>query len=160
MERSVVLVFAVVVSSRNKSPMLKERTLRSFRYDNLLSPNCLGSTRVDRVVLSESSVAVGLAIRGADGVSLLAEHLVDLVAEALSTVRRRAGGGRAVGGAGPIAELVAYGVVVSDVLGASDAASSYIVGLAGNLRGVRNVRGGGSRAELEDWGLPVVALQC
>jgi hypothetical protein len=83
--------------------------------------------------------------------------LVDLVAEARSAV-----GGRAVGGpslAGLVAQLVGHGAGVADVLGAADAALSHVVSFAGDLRSVRNVGGCGGRAKLEDWGLPVVALQ-
>jgi len=153
-ERKIVVVSAVVVSSKKQIPRVEERTVWPFlplRAFIIIGLDYLGGTSIDRVVLSEgrSVGGGGGAVRGALGGSFLAEDLVNLVAEALSAV----GGGAVCGasGAGLVAELVGHGASVANVLGAADAAFSYVVGLAGDLRGMRDVRGGGSRAELEDW---------
>jgi len=134
--------------------------VRPFHYyDPPISPDCgLDGAGEYRVVLAEGS-SVGGSVRGAHVVTFLAKDLVNLVAEALSTIRG-AVGGRTIGGASLVTELVAHGAGVADVLRSADAAFGYVVRLAGDLRGVGDVRGGRSRAELEDWRLPVIALQC
>jgi hypothetical protein len=98
--------------------------------------------------------------------AVLAEGLIDLVAESIGSVRGITVGWsifvrcRIVGWVTSlVAELVGHGVGVANVLGASNATFSYVVRFAVDLRCVWEVGGRGGRANLEDWGLPVVTLQ-
>jgi len=128
-----------------------------------------GGTVEDRVVGSKSGAigavnTISIAIFGSDGCTVLAESLVNLVAE----TGRPIGGGiissRAVGGTSALSsgvmELVAHGAGVTDILGASDTALGDGVVLSSDFANAGDIGRWASGAKLEDGGFPFISFSC
>jgi len=106
---------------------------------------------------------VSIGIFGSDGCTILAESLINLVAECgrsigVGTISSRAAGGASTLSSGVI-ELIAHGGV-TDILGASDTSLGDGVVLSSDFANAGDIGRWASGAKLEDGGFPFISFSC
>jgi len=126
-----------------------------------------GGTVENRVVGSKGGAigavdAISIGVFGSDWGTLLAESLVNLIAESGCSIGGGTISSRAIGGASTlrsgVMELVAHGAGVADVLRASNTALGDGVVLSSNIADAGDIGRWAGGAKLEDRGLPFISL--